>query len=242
MFEPQMISFGPLFLPLSWIVLLLLSLMTVWLAERWSPARERIKGTVSDWLPTVLLIVLFVYKFGPALLNFKQILQNPMYLLYGSGTGSSLAVAVLLAGSWLGWKVMRAPDSWEVADVVAVAALLTTVAYFALFRDYGATTTGWWGWRGADYRYHPVNVYRLVLLLPLLIWVLKSWKRLDSGRAFVLTVLWIGIVITATSFFDSQFSSVMLGLTPVQWAGILLAVLGLVFNMVIDHQRTISSK
>lgn len=235
MFEPQIISLGPVYLPLSWIALLLLTLTTVWLAERWSPARHRIKGTVSDWMPTVLLIVLLVYKFGPALFNLKQVLQNPAFLLYSSGTGLSLVLAILLAGSWLGWKVMRSAVPWETVDVLAIAALLTTVIYLSLFKDYGATTTAWWGWRGVDYHYHPLNVYRLGLLLPLLIWLLKSWKTLDSGLAFIRTALWSGIVFTVTTFFDDQVGRVVLGLVPVQWAGIILALIGLVFTIIKDR-------
>lgn len=231
MFDPQIISLGPVFLPLSLIALVVILFASVWLAERLSPARELVKGTLSDWLPTALLVALLVYKFGPALLHLPQVFRSPALLLYSSGSGQSALCGALLAGGWMSWKVAGAANRWEAGDVIAVAGLFTLAAYNALFKDYGATVTEWWGWEGGEYRYHPLNIYRLLLLLPLLVWVLVRWRALKSGAIFGPAVLWIGIVHTLTTFVDHQTGALVLGLTPAQWAGIGLAACGWVFTV-----------
>lgn len=236
MFEPQTISIGPVFLPLSLITLVVLIFASTWLAERCSPVKQQVKGTVSDWLPTLLLIVLLVYKFGPSLFNLKQVFQTPALLLYGSGSTASTALGLVLAGSWMGWKVVKSPRAWEVADVIVVSGLLTAVAYHALFKDYGATMTGWWGWGGGEYRYHPLNIYRLILLLPPLIWALTKWKQLQGGKLFGFIMIWTGVVYTLTSFFDNQTGRLFIGLTNEQWMGILLAIIGFIVTIIKDRK------
>lgn len=237
MFEPQIISIGPVFLPITLIVLVVLIFAAAWLAERLSPERNDVKGTVSEWLPTVLLIALLVYKFGPALFSPKQMLQQPALLLYSSGTDLSTMFAVILSVGWLGWKLIQSAHPWEAADVTAVAGLLTVVIYNGLFKDYGATMTGWWGWAGDDYRYHPLNLYRLIVLLPLLVWVLAKWRKLDSGGLFAPIMISIGAVYTLSSFVANQTGRLILGLTMVQWAGILVALAGFTVLVVRDWKK-----
>lgn len=238
MFDPTILSIGPLFLPITLIALVFLIFASVWLTEKWSPERGYVHRTVSEWLPVLLLIALLVYKFAPALFNLKQVWQNPSTLLYSSGTDKSLALAVLLAGSWLGWKIVKSSHAWATADVVAVAGLLTVICYNFLFKDLGDMTSGWWGWDGGDYRYHPLHLYRFVLLLPLFIWVLRKWKQLDSGSVFPAIAIWIGIVYTLTSFVDYETGRLFYGLTLAQWGSILLAVAGWIVKVVKDRKKT----
>lgn len=237
MFEPQIISIGPVFLPITLIVLVILIFGAAWLTERWSPERKDVRGTVSEWLSTALLIALLVYKFGPALLNLKQVFRQPATLLYSSGTDLSTALAIILAVGWLGWKLTKSSYPWEAADVIAVASLLTVVSYNVLFKDYGATMTGWWGWEGSDYRYHPLNLYRLIVLLPLLGWVLARWRKIDSGGLFAPITVSIGAAYTLSSFAAYQTSPLLFGLTLMQWAGILVALAGFTFLVVRDWKK-----
>lgn len=237
MFDPIIISIGPLFLPLSLIVAVCSMFLSVWLAEKLSPEHKHVRRTVSDWLPTAMLIALLVYKFGPALFNLKEVWHNPAMLLYMSGTDTSVLLAALFAVGWLAWKTVHSPSPWAAADVMAVSGLLTFLVYNALFKDLGETTSVWWGWGNGDYRYHPLHVYRVVLLLPLLVWIFRNWKRLESGRVFGEVALWIGIVYTLTSFVDYRTGGLLLGLTIEQWIGVSLAITGWVFNMIRGRKK-----
>lgn len=240
MFDPTIIQMGPLFLPLILVVTAILLFTSVWIAERISPAKERVKRKVSEWLPTALLIGLVVYKFGPALLDLKHVLQHPAMLLYVSGNSISTVMAALIAGGWLAWKAVKHPHSWEVADTIAVAGLFTLFGYNVVFKDLGEATSMWWGWGETHYRYHPLNMYRLLLLLPLVIGVLRMWGRLDRGQVFSLVVLWIGAIYTFVSFFDYHPGSLYFGLTGKQWTAVLFALIGWGLRIYMEKKKQTS--
>ncbi|AQS56940.1 hypothetical protein [Novibacillus thermophilus] len=238
MFDPIIISIGPLFLPLPLIVAVCSLFFSVWLAEKLSPEHKHVRRTVSEWLPTAILIALLVYKFAPALFDLKEVWRNPAMLLYMSGTDTSVLLASFLTISWLTWKTVKSPSPWATADVIAVSALLTVFVYNVLIKDLGETTSVWWGWNSGEYRYHPLHVYRAVLLLPLLVWVFCKWKRLQSGRVFGLGALVTGIVYTLASFADYQTGRLVFGLATGQWIGVSLAIKGWIFSVIRDRKKS----
>lgn len=233
MFDPTVIQMGPLFLPTVLVVAAVLLFASVWLAERLSPRKKHVERKVSEWLPTALLIVLLVYKFGPALLDLKQVLQQPLMLLYVSGNGTSMVAAVLLSGGWLAWKIVKHAHSWALTDIVAVAGALAIFGYNVVFKDLGAAISEY---------YHPLNGYRVLLILLLLVWVFRKWPHLDSGTIFSRTALWIGFIYTLTSFADYQAGRLLIGLSPTQLVGVLLTVGGFALMVIQDWGKTYFSR
>lgn len=240
MFDPVMINVGPLFLPLHVVAIALFVFISVWLAERLSPESRLVRKTVIEWLPAAWLMALVVYKFSPALFNLGQVWQNPAMLLYLSGTDVSLLLAILLTACWLAWKTFHSPLPWAAADVMAVSGLLSVIAYNVLFKDLGNTTTLWQIWGNGHYVYHPLHVYRVILLLPLVVWIFRKWSRLENGRVFSLTSLWIGTVYIVTSFADFHTGSLKFFLTKEQWAGVILALAGFTVKVYQDQRRSVS--
>lgn len=237
MFEPQAISIGGFFfVPATWLALAILVYVAVRMSERLSPVRGEVARTVSDWLPTALLIYLLVYKFGPALLNPLAAVKNPTTLLFTTGSSASAVAALVVVCVWLGWKLWRSPHPWALLDVIAVAGLGVATGYNILFIDLGETTAVWWGWRGELYRYHPLHLYRVALLLPLLVWIVRQWRRFDRGTAFYWAALGGGIATVLVSFAAFSVAPPTLGLTNTQWLGIALAVLG--WGVKVVRERT----
>ncbi|WP_169835477.1 hypothetical protein [Novibacillus thermophilus] len=111
-------------------------------------------------------------------------------------------------------------------DVLAVAGLLIIVGYNVIIRDLGETTSLWWGWDGGEYRYHPLNVYRLVMLVPFSIWLLRRWRQLTPGHVSGWVFISVGMAYTLSSFLDFSTNDLVAGLTTEQWLGLALIVAG----------------
>lgn len=237
MLDPQLLQIGPLMLPLTWLVLAVLGFASVYVAERLSPMRWHIKGVVSGELPTAIILYLLVYKFAPVLWHLPDVFSDPIAVLLTPGTPLSMMMAIILSFAWLTWAVVRSPYALSVADVIAFTDLLTVFSYNVIFKDLGQTTFGWWGWRGEEYRYHPLHIYRLVLLAPLLVWGLLKWRKLASGYLFSWIAMWSGVVYTVVSFVDYHTGATFIGLTVVQWISIVVALAGWGTIILIDHKK-----
>lgn len=231
MFEPQVVQMGPLMLPVSWLAVGVLTFGSVKAAEWRTPFRKWSKGQISSWLPTFLLIYLLAFKFTPTLIYPGAVFKNPASLLYSSGSEWSRLFGVTLAAAWLVRRLFKSSYPWPLADVIAVSTLTTTVAYNLLFLDLGQTTERFWGWPGEMYRYHPLNLYRLALLTPVLVWVLWKWPRLKPGVLFSVVFVSIGIVYTGVSFVSYSSGALYAGLTIGQWTGIGSAIVGWCANV-----------
>ena len=72
--------------------------------------------------------------------------------------------------------------------------------------QYGSLTTLPWGISiyNPEFHYHPINVYRLIILLPMVVWIWKNAGHIGSGK-WLTTALKIPVMgLMVVSLFDSK--------------------------------------
>jgi prolipoprotein diacylglyceryltransferase len=97
--------------------------------------------------------------------------------------------------------------------------------------QYGNQTTLPWGISASDpnYRYHPINVYLLIIIVPALLRIWTSSYVLGQGRALCNFLIFYGLGWLAVSLFQPQ-EAVFLYLSIEQIVYILMAAAGAVIS------------
>lgn len=209
---PEVIQLGPLMLKLD---------LLIWAVSGgagYYVVKNRVKKagiadtSLFDLLPTALMLVIFVWKFSPLLFS-PAVWKNPLTVLFASGSTKGLWLGLAIAGLYLSLKSRNKPNAWVLPDVITYGVVAMLMVYSLLSWRYGASTGLPWGIsiRDPAFKYHPINVYRLIVLIPLLIWLWRRpLSRIGSGKltADVLTYLGIGMLLV--SFFENRTSSLIL--------------------------------
>jgi prolipoprotein diacylglyceryltransferase len=207
----EIISIGPFIIPARWL----------WWAlggmTGYAVMKHRLKKSgyadrpVMDMLLNGLLLAALLWKFSPLLFNPSLLWENPQGVLFMSGgTGASwLAAAAGTAYiAYQCWKLKEAP--WLLPDLLAYGILSMVTVLGLLSWEYGAATALPWGISIEDpaFKYHPVNLYKVMVALPLLLWLLRRKPgELGSGYIF-------GDFL---AFFGTGFLLVSLFKTPAVW-------------------------
>lgn len=228
---PEVIQLGPLMLKLEWLLWAISGGGGYFVMKYRFKKAGIADHSLFDLLPTALMLVVFVWKFSPLLFS-PAVRKTPLTVFFVSGSTEGLWLGLAVAGVYLLMKSRAKPgEAWVLPDVMTYGVLVMVIVYSLLSWQYGAQTNLPWGIsiRDPAFKYHPINVYRLVLSIPLLIWI---WRKppglIGEGRLTADVLTYYGIGLLLVSFFEQQ-------VTPSVISGEQIAFLSMSLSGIILH-------
>lgn len=226
----DVIALGPLMVQgfiLKWAIAGLFGYNTVvYYAKRrgiWEPA-------FSDIMIQAIFIVVVAWKVSPLIVNFPDVIVNPVTILIMPGTIEGMWAGLFFA---IAYSVVvlrkKKVNLWLFGDVVVLMAVVVVSAYNLLGWRFGLLTDLPWGISIASdaYRYHPVNVYTVLVLFPILVWSFKESKNKCGQGIITPNVLLLSSTgMLLVSLFRPVLHSYY-GMSLLQWVYLLTAITGL---------------
>ncbi len=239
---PEILQFGPLMMRLDWLLLAIAG------AIGYTVMKYKLKKAalgdqpVLDILAGGLLIAALVWKFSPVLSSPSILLANPFSALFMSGSSEAAWFGGIAGAVYIGFKCWRMGNlRWLLPDLLPYGIASMVAVYSLLSWQYGAPTNLPWGIsiENPAFQYHPVNVYRIMVTVPLLVWL---WKRkqedLGSGQTFADFMSFYGIGLLLVSFFETK-TKWILGMSTEQLVYFVMAVLGSILSIWLKQKNKI---
>lgn len=211
---PDVLQIGPFQLQGRLLALLLACALGLWLIRRVSQRLLKdnqivIAKPIEDLVFNSAIIVLLTWKLGVIVTQPSLLWNNPLKLLMVSGSGTEVALGVLIACIYMYYQIHKnRTPLLLVLDVIAIGITVSIFLFCALIPAYGLPTLVPWGIgvEGTVSRFHPYHAYISLLLVPLLIWqhVIEPRKK-TLGQSVLLkySLLYGGAVGMLASFFTA---------------------------------------
>ena len=193
---------------------------------------------ISDIVTSCILILILTWKFGGVLFNPKQIISDPLFILYITGNGATLLLGFILSTIYTVFKLSKNGISKKVfLDLVSLAALPFLFLYSLFIPEYGYRTRLPWGISlgNENVVYHPIHAYFAITIAIIMIYLYKEMKTIGTGNLYMKTSLLIGVSGLIFTFLSPQINYI-LGISQKQWMFIFLIFVGLY-----NRRREISS-
>ncbi|KRE47271.1 prolipoprotein diacylglyceryl transferase family protein [Paenibacillus sp. Soil724D2] len=244
---PDVLQIGPFQLQGRLLALLLACALGLWLIRR--VTQRLLKDTeiviakpIEDLVFNGAIIVLLTWKLGVIVTQPSLLWNNPLKLLMVSGSGTEIALGVLIACIYMYYQIRknRIP-LFLVLDVITIGITAAVFLFCALIPAYGLATEVPWGIGvgGTVSRFHPYHAYISLLLMPLLIWqhVIELRKKtLGQGVLFKYSLLYGGTAGMLTSFFAAA-KPTLLYLSLAQLLFLFMLILGMLLP-VLTHNTS----
>ncbi|UVI33443.1 prolipoprotein diacylglyceryl transferase [Paenibacillus spongiae] len=211
----DVLELGPLMIRWTWLYLITSAVIGFWVMKVVLKRKSPDNLPIIDALSSGLILAIIIWKISPAFTELS-LLNQPLSLIMYPGTplGIQIAIAALLL--YTAYAIWRSKLDWQVAmDTLAVGWLAASFVYLLSHWQYGSLTTVPWGITLPDpsLRYHPINVYILLLMIPL-VWVLRRLV-FGQGRVAYYGFIGYGVIVLLISWFESKMI-VSMGLSKEQ--------------------------
>lgn len=231
----DVLQLGPFIIRKDWLFYGLSILLGLAVARRVILKKSPLDLQHIELISNALLIGILLWKISP-IFTQPQILKNPIALLLYPGTSLGIKVAYLGAAFYLAYMVWQKKLSWRaVSDVFTVVVISSVFVFSVTHWQYGLQTTLPWGISISDpeYRYHPINVYQVLFMIPL-VWYLF---RLPIGQGKMASNGFVGygISILFVSLLKPKMSS-WFNLSTDQWVAVVFITIGFIFMSVQKNQ------
>ena len=237
---PEIWQFGPFMIRFDWLLLAIAGL------TGYAVMKYKLKKTAHDDKPVLdiltggLLIAALVWKFSPVLFSPTILLKNPFRALLMSGSSEGAWFGSLAGAVYIGFKSWRMYGfRWLLPDLLPYGIATMVTVYSLLSWQYGVPTNLPWGIsiENPAFKYHPVNVYRIVVTVPLLIWLWKRKKEdLGSGQPFADFMSFYGIGLLLVSFFETKTEWIF-GMSAEQLLYFVMVILGSILSMFLKKKK-----
>lgn len=182
--------------------------------------QKMIHQTVSyekmmDAVTNAFLIIVFVWKFAPAILNPVWAFGSPLQAILAVGSMQHIIVGCVIASIYIIWKSKKDQFSLRVLfDALPFGFCMGIIFYFLFHREVGVQTTLPWGMKiyESKFLYQPIFIYEIILALCImgLLWVKN--ERLGNGKNISVFLIFEGIAHIMMSFISEQ-NAVLFGLS-----------------------------
>jgi hypothetical protein len=226
---PEVINLGPFIVPLHYILFAVIGYTTTYVIYLTSKALNTSHKTWLEILLNGLIAYIVVWKFSFILFNPLAIIQNPSLILLGSGGFLGNVLGILVGLIVLYRSAKKANYSYVLfVDLFMYWLILTLTVYWTIIPSLGSPTTLPWGIRfeNSTMSYHPLHWYTLILGAFILLYLKMKKVRFGSGQYTSLSLLLFGLGLLFISNFSYQ-QNPFLGLSPLQWLYLSMAVIGL---------------
>lgn len=181
-----------------------------------------------DTLLTAILIPPLVWKFGPIIVQPYNLIKHPLLVLFTRGTLPYWVIGSLLAILYFLYSIRKNKlDVFRVLDYLTFGALVFLIINNLFQWKYGIRTHLPWGIsiHSSEYTYHPINVYNLILVGLIIVWLIIKRYPLGSGNHFSSFLLTYGIGSMAITFFNYEHP-IFMELSIYQWINLVIIVIG----------------
>ncbi|GLB60795.1 hypothetical protein [Cytobacillus sp. NCCP-133] len=98
---------GPLLIKYEWVLILLAGIVSyIAISLSFSKTREFKKDFLNE-ITNGVLIGFFSYKFSSILFQTENVMSNPIAILYISGGTKGVILGIILAMSYVGWRIQK---------------------------------------------------------------------------------------------------------------------------------------
>ncbi|MZF10842.1 diacylglyceryl transferase, partial [Bacillus anthracis] len=114
---------------------------------------------MMDAVTNAFLIIVFVWKFAPAILNPVWAIRSPLQALLAIGSTKHIVVGCIIASVYIVWKSKKGQFSLRtLLDALPIALCMSIIFYFLFHQKVGVQTTLPWGVKvyESNFLYHPI--------------------------------------------------------------------------------------
>ncbi|MBE5105221.1 prolipoprotein diacylglyceryl transferase [Bacillus thuringiensis] len=170
---------------------------------------------MMDVVTNAFLIIVFVWKFAPAILNPVWALGSPLQALLAVGNMQYIIVGCVIASIYIVWKNKKEQFSLRILlDALPFGLCMSIIFYFLFHQKLGVQTTLPWGVKiyESKFLYHPIFIYEIILALCIigLLWMRN--ERLGNGKNISVFLIFEGSAHIFISLISEQ-NSVVMGLS-----------------------------
>ncbi|ANV72657.1 diacylglyceryl transferase [Bacillus thuringiensis] len=184
---------------------------------------------MMDALKNAFLIIVFVWKFAPAILNPVWAFGAPVQAILAIGSMQHIVVGCVIASVYIVWKSKKEQFSLRILlDVLPFGLCVCIIFYFLLHHEVGVQTTLPWGMNiyESKFLYHPIFVYEIILNLCIMGLLWMKNERLGNGKNISIFLIVEGFAQIIISLVSEQ-NSVQFGLSAQQIMSFCIISLGI---------------
>ncbi|MCU7663043.1 prolipoprotein diacylglyceryl transferase family protein [Bacillus thuringiensis] len=220
---------------MEWIVrlqpisLIIGSLFGFMLMKRKMRHQNVLYEKMMDAVTNAFLIIVFVWKFAPAILNPVWAFVAPVQAILAVGSMQHIVVGCVIASVYIIWKSKKEQFSLRILlDALPFGLCVSIIFYFLLHHEVGAQTTLPWGMKIYESKllYHPIFVYEIILALCIMGLLWMKNERLGNGKNISLFLIIVGSSHIIISIISEQ-NSVLFGLSIQQIMSFCIISLGI---------------
>jgi hypothetical protein len=241
----EAIQLGPMLIRTD-LLILIASVAVAYGVLTWT-VKSTPYARLTDHWASGILIVIASWKLGPIVYDPGSLWRAPLLVLLMPGTRSGMWIGIALALAYIAYRLRREKLSYLASsDWLALPATVGILLYHALTISYGLPTGMPWGItaEAPQIRYHPVNAYTALLLLPVVWRLWRSRSLIGTGQLVEISLIGFGFARMLSTFFAVP-SSVTAGLTSEQWSCIGLMLAGIflrIYRERNEQQRSLNLK
>ncbi|WIL50098.1 prolipoprotein diacylglyceryl transferase [Bacillus bombysepticus] len=184
---------------------------------------------MMDAVTNAFIIIVFVWKFAPAILNPVWAFKSPLQALLAIGSMQHIVVGCVIASVYIVWKSKKEQFSLRILlDVLPFGLCVCIIFYFLLHHKVGVQTTLPWGMNiyESKFLYHPIFVYEIILNLCIMGLLWMKNERLGNGKNISIFLIVEGFAQIIISLVSEQ-NSVQFGLSAQQIMSFCIISLGI---------------
>lgn len=186
---------------------------------------------MMDAVTNAFLIIVFVWKFAPAILNPVWAIRSPMQALLAVGSMQHIVVGCILTIVYIVWRSKKEQFSLRILlDTLPYGLCMSLIFYFLFHQEVGVQTTLPWGMKiyESKFLYHPIFAYEIILALCIMGLLWMKDERLGNGKNLSVFLIVEGLAHIIISLVSEQ-NSVLFGLSVQQLLSFCVMSLGILF-------------
>lgn len=236
---PEILQFGPFMIKSDWLLLFISGYIGYFFVQREIKKSEYHDRPLLDKTINTMLIVFLCWKLSPILSNPSILWRNPLGLIilpgsiYGIWLGTAIAAVYLI-------RTLRRMNvaALYYTDLLTSGLVSMIFVYQLLGWRYGSLTSLPWGISIEDpaFKYHPVNVYTLLVTLPMLFWAYRNRNTIGEGKISLnfLSYYMAGLMLVSLV---KMKVNLIFGLSREQVVYLLLMILGFVLPAILQKYQ-----
>ncbi|PEL83592.1 prolipoprotein diacylglyceryl transferase family protein [Bacillus wiedmannii] len=184
---------------------------------------------MMDAVTNAFLIIVFVWKFAPAILNPVWAFRSLLQALLAVGSMQHIIVGCVIASIYIVWKSKKGQFSLRILlDALPFGLCMSIIFYFLFNHKIGVQTTLPWGVKiyESKFLYHPIFVYEIILALCIIGLLWMKNERLGNGKNIRVLLIVEGFAHIIISLISEQ-NSVLFGLSIQQIMSFFFISLGI---------------
>ncbi|QWI16134.1 diacylglyceryl transferase [Bacillus wiedmannii] len=184
---------------------------------------------MMDAVTNAFLIIVFVWKFAPAILNPVWAFGSLLQALLAIGSMKYIIAGCVIASAYIVWKSKKEQFSLRILlDALPIGLCMSIIFYFLFHHKIGVQTTLPWGMKiyESKFLYHPIFAYEIILALCIIGLLWMKNERMGNGKNISVFLIVEGVAHIIISLISEQ-NSVLFGLSIQQIMSFFFISLGI---------------